>query len=62
MKHVLLGAPIIAVISSVSLAAFGAGWWLVAGAFFGTAPLLIGLAALLCNTVLPCYPRDEGRK
>lgn len=61
MKHVLVGAPIVAVISSVSLAAFGAAWWVVASAFFGVAPLMIGMTAILCSTILPCHRDDDGR-
>ncbi|EIE48656.1 hypothetical protein AL036_14035 [Salipiger aestuarii] len=59
MRHLFISAPIVALGLSVVLFQFGAGWWWIACAFFLTAPALIGLAVLLCNTVLPCSGRDS---
>ncbi|MBU2960344.1 hypothetical protein KO516_05825 [Citreicella sp. C3M06] len=58
MRHLFISSPIMALVLSVSLLQLGAGWWVATSAFFLTAPVLIALALLLCNTILPCHPRD----
>lgn len=59
MRHLFISAPIVALGLSVALFIVGASWWWISCAFFLTAPALIGLAVLLCNTVLPCSGRDS---
>lgn len=54
MKHLYFSAPVVAFGSAALLVGVGAAWWIVISAFFLTAPCMIGLAVLLCNTILPC--------
>lgn len=58
MRHLFISAPVMALVVAVSLLQLGAAWWVVTCAFFLTAPVLIALALVLCNTILPCHPRD----
>lgn len=50
----LVSAPIVSLIATMCAVYVGATWWVVISTFFLTAPAMIGLATLLCNTVLPC--------
>lgn len=59
MRHLFISAPIVALVLSVLLFQLGVDWRWVACTFFLTAPALIGLAILLCNTVLPCSGRNS---
>jgi hypothetical protein len=39
----------------------GAAWWVAISAFFLAAPVMIGLATVSCNTILPCHDADRAR-
>ena len=56
MRHLFVCAPICAVAVAALLLIMGVAWWIAIVAFFLTAPSMIGLAVLLCNTILPCEP------
>ncbi|MEI4234896.1 hypothetical protein [Roseovarius sp. D22-M7] len=59
MKHLIVGAPIFAVTMTAALLFSGAAWWVAVCAFFLTAPVMVGLATFLCNTILPCQYEDR---
>lgn len=60
MRHLLFSAPLVAVVTSVALLLSGTTWWVVIGTFFLTAPVMIGMAMLLCNTLFPCDPASRN--
>lgn len=59
MKHLFISAPSFATLVAALLLFGGAAWWIAVLAFFLTAPVMIGVAVLLCNTILPCGPKEE---
>ncbi len=60
MKHLFVSAPIVAVALSVWLLFTGATWWLVLGVFFFTAPIMIGIQALICSFLVSCNPGNRA--
>lgn len=56
MTHLLVSGPIVAFGSAVGLFLYGASWWVVAAAFFLTAPGMVLLAYSICTWVYPCAP------
>lgn len=59
MKQLIVGAPIFAVVMTAVLILSGAVGWVAICAFFLAAPLMMGLATIMCNTILPCHYEDR---
>ena len=56
MKHVMLGAPIIAMLLTVASLAAGASVLVALCCLVLTAPAFVLLAYLVCELVYPCAP------
>lgn len=54
MRHLMLGAPMVAIALTMSLFLLGAAWWVLVLSLVFAAPAVILLALVVCKTIYPC--------